>query len=223
MRIVTGIFYSLLPKEWRRHWQPESTIGFERAAILSGLLEILLFGSLLMRGFAHFIVQRVAQMDLATGGEIRRHSITTEGYVVLLLGIEYLLRPQTIALTILTLEGALRAISAWAVDEVLPSLPLKLVALGILLAHGRRRSPNAAIVDEVLLDTENDIPLQIFSSRDKGWQIPITVEFDGHYYELIGCTKGDPDRPFRYLLRPLSGTSVIRRLVHYSGTEDVAS
>src|SRR5574337_353281 len=118
---LAGIVMSLLPRAWWRGWEPESTVHFRWATMVSGAMEFV--GFLLVSATLYF--QFLGERGRIYGGGGGARGVMTLIFVTL----EYLIYPHHLALGYLMMEGAARALGAFATGDLLPSLPLWLAAL----------------------------------------------------------------------------------------------
>lgn len=210
---LAGIVMSLLPRDWWLGWQPESTVHFRWATMLSGTLQFL--GFLLVSATLYF--QFLGEHSRIYGGGAR-------GAMVLLFAtLEYLIYPQHLALGYLAGEGVVRALGAFATGDLLPSLPLWLTA-----RVQRRLQAKAA---EVALgprvpDTVEQVEglpyeLRIASCRLKEkWKDKLlTISYEDQFYEVFREERDRPPRQFVYLLRRAPEGKVIRGHHHYRPDE----
>jgi hypothetical protein len=210
---LLGIYYSLLPKSYWGRWHPSSTVDLQRSAMMSGACELLIGAMLLFRRFIPFVIARVHQLNpLGHGNE------GTQLYFSGVLIMEYLLQPFSIFLVCLVGEGIVRWFAAWSVEEVLPSLPLKIASV-VQERYERTRQekrlgPIIPDVMEALRDREFSI--RILSCRAKeGWRESQTIVVDEDLYELAKLGTGTPTHPFEYLLRKYPPGKVIRGVYRY--------
>ena len=208
-----GIFYSLLPKDYWRSWRPSSTVDFARSAMASGFLESAVSFSLLGRDYLHFFAIRARQMEAATEA-----NQTTQLYFLLLVTIEYVFHPLSLILLVLSGEGVLRFAAAFISDEVVPSLPIKLVFFVRDRLEARRKS---RLLGPEVPDLLEQLPgkdggLRICAQQPKeGWRASISVAVDGEFYEITQVETGIGQRPFTYRLRKLPAGTVIRGMYRY--------
>lgn len=214
-----GILYSALPKSYWRSWLPSSTADFERSAIVSGLLECTVGFFLLILGYWHFLIVRTHQLQSVSG--------TNEGsqlYVMAVLTIEFAFHPSALLALCLAGEGALRAWAAFFTDEVVPSIPLRLIAFlqDRRRATRREESLGPELVDLVERYPDEEDCLRIFSTRPKeGWRPSISVAVQGEFHQISRVESGPGPRPFVYILRRLPMNAIIRGSYRYDPPEGV--
>jgi hypothetical protein len=211
MNIFAAALFSLLPRKYRPDGVPPA------GALLSGILETCISLGFLIHGYFIYIDERLRALPVSVmtkagekGGET---AIMGLGSIFLL---EYLIHVMTIVLIILTLEGMVRAIAAFAGSEVLPSLPLQVVAFlhGRLSAQGREGRFSRRVSDDVTLAPDGE-SLQIATCRPKPWTASTTISHEGVFYELVSENRGSGVRSFVYILRRKPPTAVIRGIYAY--------
>ena len=207
-----GIFYSFLPRVYWRGWRPSSTVDFVRSAVLSGLLECSVCLYFLIVGFWHFLASRAQQLqpvDISEG---------TRLYLLGILSLEYLFHPWTLIGIVFAGEGALRASAAFFTDEVIPSLPIRLIAFAQGRLEARRKAASGGpdipdLFERVPAET-CDVRISAQRSKD-GWRSSVTVAVEGEFYEIAQVVTGAGLRPFVYLLRKIPAGAVMRGMYRY--------
>lgn len=218
MKLLLSALISFLPIRYREkfgvlHLPPGS-------AVLSGILEILVCVGLLIHRYFVFMNARLAALPLKAmlkaAERLGETLIMAFGNVFM---VEYILQFTTLFLIFLTLEGAVRVFAALGNGEVLPSLPLQLLALlhAQLKAGGREIRLGRRIRDEVELTGGQS--LRIASCRPKAWNHLVTISFNGELYEVAREVKGPAPRPFVYILKKKSLSGVVRGLHLYDPDE----
>ena len=213
-----GIFYSLLPKNYWRSWRPSSTVDFARSAIASGVIECVGFLYLLIHGYFHFLVVRTHQLQ-----GVENTNEGTQLYVLVLLSIEYVFHPLSLICMGLMADGALRAWAAFLSDEILPSIPVRLVAWvqAWQQARQQKKTMGPEIPDLFERVREQDYDARICSQRPKdGWRISGTICVEAEFHEIVRVETGTTPRPFVYLLRKLPAGRVIRGMNRYDPPGD---
>jgi hypothetical protein len=215
MNILAAALLSLLPKKYRSFFTPYEipTSG----AALSGMLEVSAGLVLLISGYDIYAKAQLALLPASAltravekGGE---SAVMGIGSIFLL---AYLLRPLTVALLFLTIEGGFRTVAALATGELSPSFPFYIISL----LHARLESWRAEsqmgkrIPDRV--ECVGAGLLQISSCRPKPWNRLTTISHNEVLYDLDSTKKGNSPRQFVYLLRKKPVSSVVRGLHHYS-------
>jgi hypothetical protein len=135
-----------------------------------------------------------------------------------------MLRPLTIALAYFAVEGVVRGLAAFISGEVLPTLPLALVAAvhQKLSEQRAERSLGRRVPDEIEVVNSPDIKLRIRSCRPKSsWDERITIFHRDNLYEVAGREDGQSPRKFVCTLRSRPGNKVVRGRRHYDPNEVV--
>ncbi len=208
-----GIFYSFLPKAYWRGWRPSSTVDFVRSALVSGLLECAISACLLTLGYLHFLAVRTHQLQAASNA-----NEGTQLYFLVLLSFEYIFHPLALITIFLTAEGALRSWSAFFTDEVIPSLPIRLVVLIQDYREAKRKSESLGPDIPDLLERLAGEPVDLRVSAQKhkdGWRVSIAVAVEEEFYEIVKVETDASARPFIYSLKRLPAGAIIRGLCRY--------
>ena len=241
---IAGPLAALLPYRWRKALPFAGLIQWNRAAILSGILQIAAAILALANWYQYTmypIVDRGVDMALKgkLPGEVTDQQIAGAAYMV------FLFHPLTWLLIYFFLEGAVRLCGAAISENVLGTLPLGLIAWAQSLVTGRTASKpeypverNAqsfagAVRERAILSRLKQVPdelhfatdqtqelLEIWASRRKDdWVAPKVVRVDEHYYRLEGNSVEHGPRPFHYRLRRLERGVPGRSVLLYK-TED---
>lgn len=205
-----GIFYSFLPKQCWGRWRPASTVDFARSALVSGLLECTVTAYLLIVRYFHFLLIRTHQMQAASAA-----NEGTQLYFLAVLSFEYVLHPLTMMGLFFVGEGVVRAWSAFSINEVIPTLPLRLVLL--LQSWRAKRGREAGLGPELPDHVERSAgELRIACQRPKeNWRPSISVVVEDEFYEITGVENVDGMRPILYTLQKLQPGKVIRGAYRY--------
>jgi hypothetical protein len=220
MDLFFSTLLSFLPRRYREIFTPHELPS--AAGIWSGLIEALTSLGLLVRGYYSYMNWRMANLPpevfTKAGEKGGESAIMGLGSIFML---EYLFLPPTILLAFFMLEGFVRAIAATGADEVLPSLPLQVIAFlhTKLDAQSRERQLGQRIRDEVQPVAADS--LQIASCRPKPWTQLTTIAHEGVFYELVSEHEGESPRRFVYLLRRKPTTAVIRGIHEYNPNEEL--
>lgn len=208
-----GIFFSSLPKEYWQSWRPSSTVDFTRSALASGLLECAAFLYLLVHGYFRFLAVRAHQLQ-----QLPSANEGTQLYWLVLLTIEYAFHPLSLLAIFLAGDGALRSWAAFITGEIVPSIPIKVVALAQAWLRARRleKSAGPAVPDLFERLQGMDYDLRIAAQRPKdGWRVSTTVSVEDEFHEIVRMEPGTGIRPFIYLLRKLPAGRVMRGMYRY--------
>ncbi len=183
--------------------------GVRRAAEVSGICELLVALGLFSAHFYFFMTEHLQELvdRGALGNERVQFGLGMAVYLEFLL-----LSPLTWVLAYLMGEGVVRFMAALITGEVLPTLPTKLIELGMLrLKRFAVESKLPPVVEDEVLSL-GPIGYRVLSCREKDWDLATTVRigirmFGVHTIENVGGA-----RPHCYDLRPLPQGRLIRKL-----------
>jgi hypothetical protein len=215
MRVLIAIFVCLLPERYRQR------LGLYHvptaAGVFSGVLETLLFLSLIGYRYLAFMNARMAifhQKVLLTAAEKAGETLIMGLGQILL--FEYLLQPLTMVLGFFVAEGLVRTYAALGAGEMLPSLPLKLLSLLqarlVMMAGEIKRGRRVRDRVEAASDGES---LRVVCCRAKPWDRMATICYQGQLYEVADERKAPPPRRFVYVLRKKQLSTLIRSIQAY--------
>ncbi len=241
---LVGPLAALLPARWRKLLPFAGFIQWNRAAILSGILQIAAAILALAKWYQYIMFPIVDRgVDLALNGklpgEVTDQQIAGGAYMV------FLFHPLTWVLVYFFVEGAVRLCGAGFAENVLGTLPLVLIDRVLSLVSPRTKAAPAfpdqsnahsfvdAVRERALLSRLKQVPdelhfatdqtqesLEIWASRRKDdWVAPKVVRVDEHYYRLEASSVEHGPRPFRYRLRRLERGVPGRSVLLYK-TED---
>lgn len=118
MILLRSIVASLWPQKIVRWWHPAEPRMLLHGAVISGVVEFLLFGYLEVLQFEkHFVANA---QHFSAGNE------TTQLVALIVVVAAELFYPLSFLLIVLAIEGLIRTISAGFIGQVLPSLPVML-------------------------------------------------------------------------------------------------
>jgi hypothetical protein len=235
---VAGPVAALLPVRWRKALLLAGRVQWERAAAMSGFLEIVVAIVGLGYWYMFEMTLRVSQiMNASTNGripaELGEHQV--QGAALML----FYMNPLTWILFYFFFEGAVRLCGAAFAENVLGTMPLYVLERLLFLVRYRREArPREVarrnvksfvesvreklmvaklkeVADELHYTTSGtEETLEIGASRRKEeWVAPKIVRVDEVYYRLEKSTVEKGVRPFWYQLRRLDagvpGRSVI--------------
>jgi hypothetical protein len=220
LRFVIGIMAAFFPERYRSRF----AWGFAsaQAAVTCGALQLLACVGLLIYRYLVFANQRLMgvsthamQGAAESGGET---AVMGMGIFVL---AEYLIHPLTLLLLYFAVEGLVRASAALITGEVVPTLPLQLIALahGKAAAVHRERELGPPVAD-LVQPGSGDFALVIASCRPKTWNRMSTICYKDRFYELVREEAAQPPRRWVYVLRKRPEGKVVRgEIYHYTPEE----
>ena len=220
-RFLISVVAALVPERYRARWE----WGFvaPSAAITCGALQLFACLGLVLYRYVLFSNQRlfasptnVGLKAAETGGET---AVMGMGMFVL---AEYLIQPLTLLLLYFVIEGGIRVAAALATSEIVPTLPLQLIAMAhsrALLAK-RERELGPPVVD-LVQPGSGDFALVIASCRPKTWTKMNTISYDDHLYELVREVSAQPPRRWVYVLRKRPESKVVRGAIYQYSPDEV--
>jgi hypothetical protein len=243
---VVGPVATLLPERWRKALPDESRMHWERAATLSGFLEMVAAVLGLGYWYAFDMTRRIGQiMEGTENGRIpvglTEHQV--QGAALTL----FYLNPFTWILFYFFFEGAVRLCAAAFTENVAGTLPLYLLERGVFLVRNRKEIRPGEVVsrnveslvenlrERVMVARLEKVPdelhysrsgteemLEIRASRRKEeWVAPKVVRVDEAYYRLEEVSVEQGARPFRYRLRRLEAGVMGRKVALYKSAEAI--
>jgi hypothetical protein len=242
---LLGPFLAFFPKRWRAALARFLPLDWQRAAILSGILEtvgaLILLGKWYFYGLATWVDNGVgAAMEGKLGPHVITHDIAGAAYLV------WITHPLTWAIGYFIVEGVVRLVAAAITEHAHGILPLYIVdaifAKVFLPAPpkpdpdpvpGGTSSQTSTFRDKFLTamapketdelrfgQAEDGETLAIHSSRIKpDWTPPRVVRYDDAYYRLEHFSRGVGSRPFVYSLRKLAAGVPGRNVLLYQPDE----
>lgn len=238
-----GPILALLPKQWRELLPFANNVRWERAAVVSGLVEslcaIVALGYWYLYAMTLWVDRSVSQ---ALEGKLGANPTVQEIAAVAL--TVWMMHPLTLLLGYCVLEGMLRLCAASFSEQSLGILPLAMIDW-IAIRPFRRNPASAMAVGSVAVNARSladavrervlvarggedqdelsfrkeggDELLEIRASRRKqDWIPPRVVRCDDAYYRLEASAMKAGPRPFFYSLRRLSAGVPGRSVLIYS-------
>jgi hypothetical protein len=216
-----AILVSLLPRRYRIKSALEGSRQLSRATTFCGFAQAVVFTFIFI---ALFITDATGFMEEASSLVLNNEKGPQMDVVGVrlttgVLGLtNFLLQPIPMLLTYLAIEGAVRAFMALAFGQILPTLPLGLVAAVHGLFGIRKRKEEAAILDTDMIEPARDDTYDwlVLTARPKPeWSPYIGIEFRGELYVLDGEQTEVPPRPFGYRLRKNPEGNLMVVVNHY--------
>ncbi len=215
VRFLIGVVLSLLPDRYRSRlpWGMVSP----SAAIASGVLQMLgVFGLLIYRYVLFFNEQMGAIPTNTVVAATEQGGDTAVRGLGLILLLAYLLRPLTLLLIYFVIEGLVRVAAAIISSEIVPTLPLQLIALAhARIAKAKHEHDLGPLVEDLVSPGAGDFALCIASCRPKAWTHLSTISYQDRLYELVREDHAQPPRPWLYILRKRPESKVIRGAIHH--------
>jgi hypothetical protein len=235
---VLGPVLALLPRRWRVAIDPgQQRVAWIPATIFSGTIEALAALTALIYWYSYSVEGWAQQAVYST---IKAHPEAairedTVGFAAMTL---MAMHPLTWGIVWFGVEGLVRALGAafagnangssalWALDRVvlLFQRPADAGAFGDNAASFvdalrdkliLSRTPVVADEIRVSMDGPEEL-MEIRSCRPKeDWDPPRVVRYQGIYYRLESCLKGEAPRPFHFCLRKLAAGVPGRTVLEY--------
>jgi hypothetical protein len=243
LKLLLGIALSALPRRWRARFALEQTIPWERAAVVSGLLQSFAALVALVVWYSHSVTHWAANaLDSALrNGPEAQVPGQAIGFSALVL---WCLHPLTWLFAYFAAEGLVRFLAALATEQILPSWPLVIAdwsygkvtgrppegdalhypsgreQLGAIVIAARQAAKTVGLSelpDQLVAFTEGgDAILEIRASHPKSeWTAPRVVRIANHYYRLESASQGPRPRPFIFRLRRLAAGVPGRKVLLY--------
>jgi hypothetical protein len=221
---LLSILVSLLPRRYRGYELGDGNLDVQRGAIFSGSLQFVLCCAALWARYPAFLRARLAEAAAATSATAGSDRVVgglvdfaSSGLAIL----QYMFTPITLLLLYFVLEGAVRIFAVVASEEVLPTLPLQLVAwaleFGKIEYQEHEFGPRLADVVEPGVPGKYD--LKVLSCRAKDWNHLVTIRFNDQMYEVQSEETGTPPRPYIYLLQLKPDEKIVHGLRDYDPEE----
>lgn len=216
--LIISIVLALFPERYRNRMGYAIGVDPRRGALVGGYLEFGVCGTAFCLRYLVFLNERVGRIAEQMIGQNAEHGMANPmvqfgaGATSL---FEYLVHPVSLLLAYFTLEGLVRWVSALITDEVVPTLPLQLIAwahYGVATAkHERELGPP---VEDLVQPGSGDFALCIASCRPKPWTQLTTISYQDKLYKLAREERAQPPRQWVYVLRKRPESKVIRGAVY---------
>ena len=217
---IADLFICVVPSRYRQWWSQESA-GFRGPAMVSGIVQFLVFLVATVVHYLDFFQRGVGGLGrrlIDAGGEVALTASWVQWGMGFTTSFEYLIHPMSFLFGYLMLEGIVRTLAALASGQILPTLPLALVAF----AHNRidawtaERAMGPLIEDEVQEGDGQTFDFRVFSCRPKpDWNRYITVQYQDVFYQMFKEEQGPLPRRFIYYLRKNPTGRLVVVIRHY--------
>jgi hypothetical protein len=223
---LAGVFLSLLPTRYRRRVLLD--IDVQDSAVFSGVVQMFAgIGALVIR-YPGFVESRMAlvpeSVSFAMAEKAGEVGVMSMGLIWL---VDYLFNPLTLVIEYFVVEGVVRWVAALVTREVVPTLPLWVLAL-VHTKFDRWKAEHdlgPRVPDEVKRVTDTpDVDLIIASCRPKKeWHKLTSVAYQDEFFEIMDLQEGAPPRIFIYVLRKSPQGRVLRGIYQYHPDEALRS
>lgn len=179
--LVASIFVCLVPERYRKSWPVRHAADLRGPAMLSGMLEFLI-------GAPGSLLYVVGAFDVAKQGG----------------GLSGLVLNPFLPFVFIFAEGGVRFLAALSSGQILPTLPLFLIAAihNRMDAKTAEHSLGSRVIDRMERVTGKPYDLRVLSCRLKPhWNSYMTIRFENEFYQLCGEERIAGPRQFVYLLR----------------------
>jgi hypothetical protein len=225
---IVGFAVAVLPERVKAR-EPWHSLSSPAAHVASGVAEtavaLLLFGA----GFLAFVGGFSAAYDVAFVTQKPNPTTGDLGRLGILGFVSYLLTPWAMATLFCVVEGILRALDAFFSRRLLGMAFISLPHWVFLQLRARSQRAQQELMlgpprpDRIEHpDTTPDGSLRITSRDPKPWTETQVVEFEERFFQLADAAlvRDGASYAWRYRLRPLDPSEVIRGRVERYGAED---
>ena len=221
---ILGPFIALLPTRRAKPLAERLGINLYRAAVVSGLAELILCVGFLVAWyfiFSHSFVEKQMAAFMRGQPQNPKDMVMFSYGLSTAVILAYYFHPLTLTLVFFSAEGFLRGLAALLAEDHVGTLPLVLINLVGEKVHGRAVQMREPPIPDVVSrgGEKDDWQLRIESCRPRRWDKLTTIGFEDQLYELAAKFEGTPPRPFIYVLRHLPPHKVVRGIYHYSPDE----
>lgn len=224
MALIISMLLSFLPARFRRGIEPRVNTDAVRGAFWSGILQAVACAMIWVFRLLWFIQYRTGTLAQGLIEKGRPEAMGSEHVAFgagLITWMEYVLQPVSLLLLYFVIEGVVRYVAVTLHDEVVPSLPLQLIAWAGQWRERRRQEQwlGEKVPDEVLRGSGQDFEYRIASCRPKPWSASTTISYEDGLFEVFKEDQGEPPRRFIYLLKKAPAHKVVRGLHNYHPEE----
>lgn len=220
MKLLRDALLSFCPEAFRRENRPYSPSSLVTAAIVLGLLQLVVCALLLAKRYRDFMIARTHLWTAQMNG--RPEWVQSGGAAIITL--EFFLYPLSFLLLYLAIEGFLRFAAGIAASEVVPSLPVVCAFKVAESVKKRRQTKQEISLPADQLEVLPDGHLRVSAARPKAsWNATITIGIEDHWYEVEHEMRASEPRSWVYVLRPSPAGKIFRRVEHYQCPPDHSS
>ena len=179
--VLATVIVCAIPERYRRSWPVKHHVDLRGPAIASGLLEFLL-------GAPGAVFYVATALSVAKGGY----------------GAAGLVLNPFLPFLFMFAEGGVRFLAALTSEQVLPTLPLWIIARihDVLDGRNAERRLGPLVVDRIDRGKGTPYDLRVSSCRPKPhWNPYMTVRFEEEFYQMFKEDVGSGNLQFVYLLR----------------------
>ena len=212
MNVLRDALLSFCPEAFRREHRPYSSSSLLTAAIVLGLIQLVVCALLLIQRYTHFMIARTQLWATQMNG--RPEWIQSGGAAII--SLEFFLYPLSFLLLYFCMEGLLRFAAGIAASEVVPSLPVVCAFKIAESVKQRQQTKQELSMPPDRLEMLPDGRVRIAAARPKsGWNATVTIGLDDGWYEVEREVRASEPRSWVYLLRPSPTGKIFRRVERY--------
>lgn len=212
MNLLRDMLLSFCPEAFRRKQRPYSSSSLVTAAIVLGLIQLVVCALLLTQRYKHFMIARSHLWATQMNG--RPEWVQSGGAA--LITFEFFLYPLSFLLLYFCIEGFLRFAAGITSSEVVPSLPVVCVFKVVESVKKRRHIKEELSLPPDHVEVLADGRLRIAAARPKpGWNAAITIGIEDRWYEVERETRASESRSWVYVLRPSPVGKIFRKVERY--------
>jgi|HubBroStandDraft_5_1064220.scaffolds.fasta_scaffold150320_2 hypothetical protein len=202
---LLGPILAFLPRPWRARWWPHTSIEWNTATLISGVLEAVLSLAALGEWYFSYFTSLAEKFTQHTLGP--HPDFHFEWGAVREAGLfAFALHPLTWTIAYCGCEGIVRAVAALAAKHSYGTLPLAAVDFFYRKVMQRAQPATLPLVADEITPGTQDFDFRISSCRQKPlWKKhPFTIRYAGAYFQVVGESfiAAGP-RPYMYFLRRL--------------------
>ena len=223
LKFLLSVVFSVVPPRYRGRFLADPDVNVQRGALFSGIVETVVCALLLWLRYPPYVQGRMAEASAAVAKAGGSDNISQGVAAFSTAGLslfEYIVQPVSLLLLFFLVEGIARLTAAVVTGEVLPTLPLQIIAWAHRggEAWKQERDLGPRIADAVSPGAA-DYDLRIESCRPKPWNTLTTISYNDQLYEVLRELTGSLPRRFVYLLRKAPESKLVRGLHYYSPEE----
>lgn len=210
---ILGPFLTMLPRRWRTRALASVPVHASRAAIVSGIVELVLAIASLVVWYSIYVTLLSAAAAHSSVA-VPDHSANRIGMFAY---IWFWLNPITWVVAYFAFEGGVRFLAALVTGETYGILPLWAVERVWRFYQQRNAPPPLPLVTDEITPGDATCDIRISSCRPKAdWKYPFTIRYAGGYFQVVASANlGAGPRPHVYSLRRLPPGEIARGLKEY--------
>lgn len=218
---ILGPFLTMLPRRWRTRVLAATPVHASRAAVVSGILEIVLSIVALVVWYSIYVTLLSAAAAHSSVA-VPDHSANRIGMFAY---IWFWLNPITWAVAYFAFEGGVRFLAALVTGETYGILPLWAVERVWHFFKQRNARPPLPLVADEITPGDATCDIKIASCRPRSqWKYPFAIRYAGAYFQVVASSDlGVGPRPHVYSLRRLPPGEIAGGLKDYDPADILTS